>query len=288
MDNDVIVSIGMPVYNAGRYLRFAIDSVLAQTFPDFELIITSDGSSDDSVEIAGSYNDPRIRLIIDNTNRGVPYRINQQIKMARGRFFARMDADDIMFPWRIEKQLKYLLDHPETDVTGSEAVVIDEKNIVIGYRNSNPEFTSETILKEILFNHPTICGKKEWFTCHPYNEELSGAEDYYLWNTTLRESKFHIMTFPLMFYRDPPSSSVETYLRRQKVLRKVFKILYADNLITKSQFRKLTAACRSKSMIYSILSVMNLSGTLIARRNRRLDSEHQNNYQNLLHSIISG
>ncbi len=287
MDNDVIVSIGIPVFNAGKYLGFAIDSVLAQTFGKFELIITSDGSFDESVEIAQRYSDQRIKLIIDDTNRGIPYRLNQQVKLARGRYFARMDADDIMFPDRIEKQVKYLTDNPDKDVVGTEAVVIDEKNMVIGYRHSNPDFTSHTILKEILFIHPTVCGKKEWFVSHPYTDGLSGVEDYYLWNTTLKESRFHIMTLPLMFYRDPPSASVETYLNRQKVLRKVFKMLYTGNYIKNSQFLSLITTCGLKSLIYFILHKVNLSGILITGRNTRLGKIQQNNYQALLEKIIS-
>lgn len=283
----MIVSIGIPVYNAGKYLNYAIDSVLAQTFGKFELIITSDGSSDESAEIALRYNDPRIKLIIDDTNRGIPYRLNQQVSLARGRYFARMDADDIMFPERIAKQVNYLTEHPDADVVGTEAVVIDEKNKVIGYRHSNPDFTSKTILKEILFIHPTVCGKTEWFVSHPYTDGLSGVEDYYLWNTTVKESRFHIMSFPLMFYRDPPSVSVGTYLNRQRVLRKIYKILYTSNQITNSQFRRLSVTCRLKSIIYFIMSKLSFSGSLIARRNTRLDQNQLDNYQALLQKIIS-
>lgn len=129
------ITIGIPFYNAGRYLASSIRSVLGQTYSGFELILSDDGSTDGSLQIAESFNDPRIRLVSDGANRGIAFRLNEQISLANGTFFARMDADDLMFPDRIEKQLSFL-ERYGYDVTGTQAVVIDHNNEVMGLRTT--------------------------------------------------------------------------------------------------------------------------------------------------------
>ena len=103
-----IVSIGLPVYNAEKFLRDAIVSILNQSYVHFELIIMDDGSTDKSIDIVNSFNDKRIVVYRDGVNKGLPARLNEISTLAKGRYLARMDADDIMHPERIEKQLKIL------------------------------------------------------------------------------------------------------------------------------------------------------------------------------------
>ena len=126
MDHPIIVSIGMPVFNAEKHLKIAIDSVLNQDFKEFELIISDDGSTDNSLNIIQSYTDKRIKLLSDSSNKGIGYRLNEQIALSKGVYFARMDSDDIMFPDRILEQVKFLQEHPNVDVVGGSAVVINE------------------------------------------------------------------------------------------------------------------------------------------------------------------
>ena len=105
-----LISIGIPFYNAEKYLKFAIQSVIAQSYQNWELILVDDGSSDNSLEIAQDFalKDARIRVICDGKNRKLPYRLNQLILESKGDFIARMDADDIMHPDRLLIQLTYL------------------------------------------------------------------------------------------------------------------------------------------------------------------------------------
>ena len=105
-----MISIGIPFYNAEEYLSYAILSVLIQSYREWELILIDDGSSDNSLAIANMYaeKDSRIRVISDRTNKKLPYRLNQLIEESTGNFISRMDADDIMHPERLEKQLRFL------------------------------------------------------------------------------------------------------------------------------------------------------------------------------------
>jgi glycosyltransferase involved in cell wall biosynthesis len=287
MKHIVKVTIGIPVYNSGKYLKNAIDSVLAQTFQDFEIIISIDGSSDDSAEIVSRYSDYRIHLIAENKNRGIAYRLNEQVNLAKGEYYARMDADDIMFPDRIEKQLNFMVENPGIDVTGSQALVMNEKNDIIGFRESDLHFTRKTILKKILFIHPTVFGKTSWFKNNPYTHEFDGVEDFYLWNSTYSYSTFRILSEPLLFYRDSPVNNVSTYLKRQNKLRKAIKKLNKSSIVSISKFYELYLSSLLKTTIYVIFSKLGLSGMLVRNRNKTLGQEKMSFYSTILQSLIN-
>lgn len=283
-----MVTIGIPVYNASRFLRYAIDSVLAQTCREIELIITIDGASDTSGRIAATYNDPRIVLIDDNENRGISFRLNQQISLARGKYFARMDADDIMFPDRIEKQLKFMLDNPEMDVTGSDAVVIDNNNLILGYRAGNHNICRKSILRKILFNHPTVFGKTTWFRENPYSSEFDGVEDFMLWNKSYLHSRFINLDEPLLFYRDPPLTDVSIYLNRQKQFRRAIRTLKKGSVIGKIRSSELITLSVCKEMAFLLLHKAGFSDFLIRRRNIPLTLEKLAHYSHTLDNLLTG
>ncbi len=187
-----MIIIGLPVYNAEKWIGEAIESVLAQTYEDWELFITDDGSSDCSVEIIKEYlKDDRIVLQVDGEHHGISYRLNQQVAMARGEYFARMDADDVMLPERLALQVKYLQEHPEVDVCGTGA-------------------------GEWTFIHPSVMGRTEWFREHPYRSECDGCEDWDLWTRTRKISTFGFLQEPLIIYRRPEKYDKEKYLLRRR------------------------------------------------------------------------
>ena len=110
------VTIALPVYNGGATLKLAVHSVLQQSFTDWELIILDDASTDNSLEVMRSFDDPRIRLVEGEHNLGLSARLNMAVDMACGDYFARMDQDDISLPLRLGKQLGYLQKHGEVDL----------------------------------------------------------------------------------------------------------------------------------------------------------------------------
>src|SRR5688572_768328 len=133
MINPPLISVLMPVYNAGPYLKESIESVLAQTYDNFEFLIINDGSTDSSEKEILSYNDVRIHYVKCETNSGLIATLNQGLALATGKYIVRMDADDICRPQRFEKQVRFMENHPEIGICGCCADVIDRKDVKMKY-----------------------------------------------------------------------------------------------------------------------------------------------------------
>ena len=136
------ISVVMPAYNAEKYITEAIDSILFQTFKDFEFIIINDASTDSTKDIIESYKDPRIKLVNNEQNKGVAKSLNIGISVACGKYIARMDADDIALPERFQKQFDFMEQHPNIDVCGSWAKKTGNENEII----NNPVLRPNAIL----------------------------------------------------------------------------------------------------------------------------------------------
>lgn len=195
------VSVIMPVYNSEKYVAQAIKSILQQTFKNFEFLILNDGSRDHSLDIIQSFNDPRIILINHKTNRGLIAVLNQGLKLARGRFIARMDADDISHPKRLELQIKLMEKNPSLSAVGGWVKTIGlEKNRKWQYR------TNAQILKcELLFDaplaHPTVMLRSATLKKHNLRYRIKNSEDYGLWNDLTKFSSIANMPMYLLQYR---------------------------------------------------------------------------------------
>lgn len=140
----------MPVFNAAPYLTQSIESILNQTLTNFEFIIVDDASTDDSWKIIKSYSrrDSRIRIYRNHLNLGVSTNSDIAISLARCKYLARMDADDISTPNRLEKQLKYLKSHPKTVVVGAQCTIINQSDQIIGFKNFP---TDSKKIRDMLF-----------------------------------------------------------------------------------------------------------------------------------------
>src|SRR4051812_47547353 len=111
-----LVSIAMPVRDSQRTLPVALRSIVSQTYPNWELLLFDDGSTDRTLEIARSFADDRIKIVSDGRGRGMTVRLNQAARVASGKYYARMDGDDAAYPQRLERQVAYLESHPEVDL----------------------------------------------------------------------------------------------------------------------------------------------------------------------------
>jgi len=262
----VKVTIGLSVYNAERYLKEAIVSILNQTFENFELIIVNDGSKDSSMELAHSFQDNRIKIFDDGLNKGLPMRLNQIHSLAKGSYIARMDADDIMHPDRIKRQVLILEKHPEIDVLGTNAYSIDENNKVMGVRQSINNKTE--ILSVKSFIHPTIMGKTEWFLVNFYNEKLKRVEDIELWYRTKNKSNFKIVNQPLLFYREFGGSYYKKYQNGIPSMLNISK-KYIRKFEFKSSLIWLFISFISifKYLLYRLFNLLKLEYLLINNRN---------------------
>jgi glycosyltransferase involved in cell wall biosynthesis len=280
-----LISIGIPIYNAEKFLSFAIRSVINQSYKNWELILTDDGSSDKSVEIAKEYLfDSRIKLIIDPENKGLNYRLNQQITLAKGKYFARMDADDIMHPERIQQQVAFLESHPHIDVVGSAAFSIDIHNQIQGLLPVNPHpLNLKDVFKHRCFIHPAITAKSDWFRKNRYSEKYYRMEDTELWARTILQSKFRNIEVPLLYYRAVGIPYLSKYLSSNKGERKLIRTVYPCLSFTRFH---LLSKNFTKIIIYLIFDTFGMLDVLIKRRAIAIDMETKAKAETMLNIAI--
>lgn len=198
------VSVVMPAYNAEKYLREAIDSILAQTYTDFELIIINDGSTDATKEIIQSYTDPRIVYIENEVNSGICVTLNKGLDAARGKYIARMDSDDIALPNRLETQVRYMDSNPGLGASGSDIEVFGEGiEPHVFTQLHSPEECLAGLIFNSCFAHPTVIIRKSVLDKHNlrYKDEFRGLEDYELWWQIGKYSGLNNIAHPLLRYR---------------------------------------------------------------------------------------
>ena len=179
--NNPLLSVVMPVYNREKFVGTAIESILGQTFVDFEFIIVDDGSTDHSVDIIQSYRDPRIRLIQLPRNQGVSQARNTGNVAAQGDYIAVMDSDDFSLPSRFEKQLAFLSQHPDIGICGSSLHIHGIGAAGPPYRwmvDANPAFCRASLACDIAFGHPTWMVRRALYDDFQYQSQLEPAADY--------------------------------------------------------------------------------------------------------------
>jgi len=179
------VSVCMPCYNASKYINECIDSVLNQTFTDFEFVIVDDGSTDKTVQIIKTYSDSRIRLI-ENEHDFIES-LNTSIRMAEGKYIARMDADDMMMPDRLLIQYNYMEHHPHIDLLGGGFERFGSGQGFYRPPVHTNCITMDEMLEHDIIAHPTVMIRKDVFSKIPvlYEDNYRYAEDYKLWMTML-------------------------------------------------------------------------------------------------------
>lgn len=201
------VTVLMPVYNGEKYLLEAIDSILNQTFTDFEFLIINDGSTDGSREIIESFSDHRI-VLVNQENIGLTNSLNKGIDMAIGEYIARMDCDDISLPLRLEKQVGFMDAHPEIGVCGSWILVFSGKSRHV----QRYPTTSDEIKCFMFYNtgvaHPSVMIRREVFLKNGlyYDSSFAHAQDYELWIRAFHYTNFANIPKVLLHYRISPTS----------------------------------------------------------------------------------
>lgn len=212
------ISMIMCVYNGERYLREAIESILNQTFTDFEFIIVDDGSIDRSVDIITSYSDQRIHLVCNETNLGFPAAPNKGLAMASGVYIARMDQDDISLPERFARQVDFLDSHPDIGVLGSAIRIIDN----YGTPSRIHRFPSEPALVKwcLYFQrpgivHPVVMMRRKLV------EQIAGyklkyAQDYDLWARLRGITRFSNLPDILLYYREHESNTLRVFSKEYR------------------------------------------------------------------------
>lgn len=177
------ISVIMSVYNSQEYLKDAVESILNQSFREFEFLIIDDNSNDESLKILESFKDKRIKLFKQNENKGLTFNLNFLIKNSQAPFIARMDADDIAERERLKLQYEFLIANPKFDLIGAKARIIDEKNDLkqkIEVPTSFDQVLSKIFLQNV-FVHPTLMfTKNSILDVGLYDEKFKKAQDYHL------------------------------------------------------------------------------------------------------------
>lgn len=196
------VTIGLPVVNELAEFQLAVRSVFAQTFADWHLIIVCDGSREEIVDTARSITSDKVTVVADGHGRGLPTRLNQISAMSTTPLIARMDADDIMHPARLARQVEYFQEHPDVDLVATASWIINEQTVVLG-ANTDPGIprTLSGYLGRTPFCHPSVMFTTEWSKKFPYCTDFPRAEDKELWLRSARASTFARIPDELMFYR---------------------------------------------------------------------------------------
>ena len=209
MEFPIPISVVMSTYNTEtEMLRQAVESILSQTFREFEFLIIDDGSTNDSVDYLNSLRDDRIRLIRNPVNLGITKSLNVGLKEAKGKYIARMDADDISLPTRFEKQYAYMEAHPDVILCGARVAFFHEDP-------SHPYGTSQVVSPDmeeyrvsmLFFNpgpyHPTALFRHRTLLEHhvTYDENLVYAQDYGMWETISRLGQIYVLQDVLLNYR---------------------------------------------------------------------------------------
>lgn len=201
-----LISVIMPAYNPGTFLPTAIESVLAQTYHHFELIIIDDGSTDHTPDICRAYakKDARIH-VFRQQNQGPAAARNAGIKLSKGQFICLLDADDCMDPKKIEIQLSVMQQNPEIDITYTALKLIDDKGNTLGEIHSQdypPEvLVAQMFFRNVISNANTIMAKRFCLERNAYDENYKYAEDYDLMMRLVHQYCFKYVDIPLTLYR---------------------------------------------------------------------------------------
>ena len=205
--NSPRVSIVMPVRNANVFLRFALESLNKQSYRNLELIIIDDASTDQTAQVLKKYCNIFLTFKKNKTKQGVAASLNRGLKIAKGKYLARMDADDIALPHRLKKQVDYLETHQEVGVVGSWVELINEQGMKVATKKT--PVTDAAIRRRVWYSnplvHPAVMMRSDLYRRFGgYDERLEGAEDYDLWLRYLQFTKAINIPEPLLKYRLHP------------------------------------------------------------------------------------
>jgi len=226
------VSVVMSVFNGELYLKEAIDSILNQTFTNFEFIIINDASTDNSRAIIENYNDERIRLLDNYNNQGLPQCLNQGIRIANGKYIARMDADDISLPERLKKQVNFMEENLDIGVSGTWVKVIGAGPEWIRQLDTDPETMRCNFIFEHQIVHPTVIMRKDLILKYNlyYDTEYVKAQDYELWCRCGKYFKLANIDEVLLVYRQHNTAEIISVFREQQRFAEMIQLKEIRNL----------------------------------------------------------
>lgn len=226
------ISVLLPVYNCEKYIAEAVQSILNQTYTHFELLIIDDCSTDTTLQICKSFQDERIVLIEKEKNSGITKSLNYGISIAKGKYIARMDGDDISLPERFEKQVAFLEANEDVVLCGTQYQIIGTNKI-----RKHPIEHDEIKVKLIsgcYIAHPTVMFNKNFFVDNNlnYNPEMEPAEDYDLWSRLVFVGRLANLDEVLLYYRVHTNQTSNVHKSKQNEISDGIKMRMLQKLKT--------------------------------------------------------
>ena len=255
MDKNIatpFISVIMPVYNCERYIKEAIDSILNQTYANFEFFIIDDASKDQTLSIIKAYDDIRIKLVEKEVNSGLTKSLNIGLSMAKGKYIARMDVDDISLPERFAKQLSFLDSNPDYVLCGSNYSIIGSNKVVtLPKTNENIRLG---LLESCIIAHPSVMFRNSVLLANniTYDSSTEPAEDYHLWVKLISKGKFYNLQEFLLQYRVHDKQISQKKFIQQRdlaVLAKIELLRILDFKLDEKEYSRLVKIIGSKERL---------------------------------------
>lgn len=270
------VTVGIPFYNAEATLLDSVRSVFAQTHQNWELILLDDGSTDGSLEVARSIDDPRVRVYSDGQNKRLAARLNEMTRLARYKYLARMDADDLMSPTRLERQLELLVLRPDIDLVATGVCSLNNDYQPVGIRAVTPghAVTPRGLLSgRSGIVHASVLGRREWFQRNSYKESLAKSQDTNLWVQAYSKDDLRVafVPDPLYYYREDGNVSTPKLLLAYRIGRHTIVTDAKDGFSMWERVRAIAVSC-GKSMAVAALSRFGKLDVIRGRRNKVVPS----------------
>lgn len=282
------ITVAIPIYNAEKYLALAIRSVLNQTFKDFELILLDDGSTDNSLNIAKSFDDSRIRIISDGKNLGLPARLNQITQLAKYDLIARMDADDIIPDYRLKMQFDYMYLNPDKDLVTTNFGYIDGDKYMGGVSLAP---INELTLPNMLAGahgicHASLLVRKSWYVRNNYDASMKRVEDYELWLRAFMNNDLNVGYLDVVgyYYRSDNTLKKEKFINTYKSGFLVVKKLPLPKRVNFNFKIKLIV----KMALVHLIFALNLQDKYLSKNKiHDASSDEAINFSKQLHNIQS-
>lgn len=283
------VSIGIPFYNAEAFLLESVKSVLAQSHQDWELILMDDGSTDNSLALAQSIDDPRVRVYSDGQNKKLAARLNDITALAKHDYIARMDADDLIDRRRIEKQLRFLQQNPHCDLVTTGLCSITDDGVPLGIRMAPANHSIDAFA---VLNgghgivHASVVGRKDWFLRNPYDPKDYWGEDYKLWIRSFKKNDLAVgyIEEPLYFYREEGSATPEKMIAGKKIRRQVV-LEHGPTMIGQKRTKKLANKLLMQQLIIQLAARLNLTKRIVRARSNEAPQEMLDSVQQEIEQI---
>lgn len=280
----------MSVFNAEKFLTECINSILSQTYTDFEFIIVNDGSTDNAEQIIKSFKDGRIIYLKNEINQGLIFSLNKGLSAAKGKYIARMDADDIALNNRLQKQLDFFQEHKETIVVGSNYYLLENNKLTAIKNVNDSDYQKAILLFSPCFCHPSVM-MKNIFSEDPlrYKSEYKHAEDYKLWIDLAFMGKFGNVDAPLLKYRSHTSQISAIHKIEQLNISEKIREEYYKNIGLKFLDVEIKALhlVGNNTFISSTASLNNIEAALINlnAQNKNLNFFNENALHRAIHKF---